>query len=465
MRTISRRNRSRLRQGLGAGSIAPAWSIADLAAGVALRYHPGRSATTDLGPTNSGAGAVASGGTGGWWRDAVPTADPRAADPAVQATSGRRPVVTYHAKGKGFSVNGSGGAGAGGNFLAGGAALTGAKTAFVVAHAIGPDVGRSSSANPANLFNDNFHGFVGTAPVSFSANFLTGDNGLGTWIAGSIGTFKRDGVVSNNAGYGRTRYIFEAVHTSTADSGVLNLLRFVGSDAYYARGGLSEVLCASATMTTPDHDNIYQNLSDFFHTGPIVAIVGDSNGASFGDGSGLSSVVKETESLAASIHETYGRTIDVPCIAVPGQGLSASVAPLTQTMLADDPAKLATVRRRHTPPILLIVAGTNDLWNGRTAAQVRTDLETYVAARQAEGWKCIVTTICQRAGSSGWTGGAETYRASFNTALRADHAFADGFVDIDTINPGLQGDNVHFSVAGVAAVAASAITVIGGLLP
>jgi hypothetical protein len=440
--------------------------MADLAAGRSLRYHPGRSIAS-LGPTSGGVGTVTNGGFVGWWDDQVTTADTgtRTTDPAVQATSGRRPTVTFHAKGKGFSVNGSGGAGAGGNFLAGGSAVTGAKSAFIVGHAIGPNVGRSAAASPPNLFNDNFHGYVGMAPVAFSANFFTGNNATNAWLAGSIATFKRDGVVTSDVGYGRTRYIFEAVHTSTADSGVENLLRFVGSDAFYARGGLSEVLLGSATLDTTDRDNVYQSLSDFFHTGPIVAIAGDSNGASFGDGSGVSGVVTETQSLAAIIHENYGRTIDVPCIAVPGQGVSASVSPLTQTMLADDPAKLATVRRRHSPAILLLVCGTNDLWNGRTAAQLRADLETYVAARQAEGWACVVTTIAARTGSAGWTAGMETQRGLFNAALVSDHTFANALLDIAAIGPSLQGDFVHFDVAGVAAVAAGAITVIDGLLP
>lgn len=442
------------------------WAPAALAAGRSLRYHPGR-VIGSLGPTSGGAGTVTNGAAVGWWQDQVTTADAgtRTADPAVQATSGRRPTVSFHASGKGFSVNGSGGAGAGGNFLAGSSAVTGAKTAFIVAHAIGPNVGRSALAAAPNLHLDNFHGYVGMAPVALSANFFTGNNVTNAWLTGSIATFKRDGVVTSDVGYGRTRYIFEAVHTSTADSGVENLLRFVGSDAYYARGGLSEVLLGSATLDSTDRDNVYQSLSDFFHTGPIVAIVGDSNGASFGDGSGPSGVVTETQSLAAIIHENYGRTIDVPCIAVPGQGVSASVSPLTQTMLTDDPAKLATVRRRHNPAILLVVAGTNDLWNGRTAVQLRADLETYVAARKAEGWKVIVTTICQRTGSTGWTGGMETQRGIFNAALVSDHAFADALLDINAIGPSLQGDFVHFDVAGVAAVAAGAIVVIDGLLP
>ena len=111
------------------------WAPAALAAGRSLRYHPGR-VIGSLGPTSGGAGTVTNGAAVGWWQDQVTTADAgtRTADPAVQATSGRRPTVSFHASGKGFSVNGSGGAGAGGNFLAGSSAVTGANAAVFHLH-------------------------------------------------------------------------------------------------------------------------------------------------------------------------------------------------------------------------------------------------------------------------------------------------------------------------------------------
>ncbi|MFK5283224.1 hypothetical protein ACI3PL_26995, partial [Lacticaseibacillus paracasei] len=57
------------------------------------------------------------------------------------------------------------------------------------------------------------------------------------------------------------------------------------------------------------------------------------------------------------------------------------------------------------------------------------------------------------------TGPMETQRVAYNTALRATHAGADGFVDVDTINPARQGDNIHWTAAGTAAV----VTGTGGI--
>lgn len=438
------------------------WTPLDLPSGVMLRLHAPLS-LADLGATNSGAGSAADGGDVGWVKDEKATADSRSLDPLVQASAGVRPTLGYHAKGKGVAIKGSGGAAAGGDFLVSGSSITGIKWALAVAHAIGPDVGRPAGA-PVNLWNDNFHGLVGTSPVAFSASLFTGNNGTNAWLPSSC-VHRRDSVLTEDGGVGRTDYIYQASHSSTADAGVLNVGRFVGSDSFYWRGSLRALALFSSSAQPWHVANTHAWLKSKLLTGPIIAITGDSNGASFGDGSGLSSVVKETESLAALLHENWKRCISVCCLAVPGQGVTASVSPLTQTLTVDDPAKLAAIKRTHSPAILLVVAGTNDLWNGRTAVQLRADLVAYVAARKAEGWKVVVTTVAARAGSSGWTAGMETQRGIYNAALRADYSFADALLDIDTINPGLQGDNVHFSVAGVASVAAGAITVIDGLLP
>ncbi len=438
------------------------WTPLDLPAGVLLRLHAPLT-LADLGSTNSGAGGAADGGDVGWVKDEKATADSRSLDPLVQASAGVRPTLGYHAKGKGVAIKGSGGSLAGGDFLAGGSSITGIKHALAVAHAVGPDVGRPAGA-PVNLWNDNFHGLFGTAPVAFSASLFTGNNGSNAWLPSSC-THRRDNALTEDCGVGRTDYIFQASHSGTADAGVLNAGRFVGSDSFYWRGSWRALALFSASAQPWHLANTHAWLKSKLLTGPIIAITGDSNGASFGDGSGLSSVVKETESLAALLHESWRRCISVCCLAVPGQGFTASVSPLTSTLAVDDPAKLAAIKRSHGPAILLVVAGTNDLWNGRTATQLRADLVAYVTARKAEGWKVIVTTVAQRAGSSGWTAGMETQRGLFNAALVSDHSFADGLLDIDAINPGLQGDNVHFSVAGVAAVAAGAIAVIDPLLP
>jgi hypothetical protein len=425
------------------GAGAPAWTPASLPAGRVLRWHQGRSLAS-FADASDGTGSVAADGAAGAWADSS-----AADDRARQATSGRRPKVRRHPRGRGVYVEGSATAGTGGNYLAGASSVTGCKWAYVVATVIGPNNTRDADPDPDPLFLGTYRGFAGLAPVATGAILLTGDTGTGEWMAGSLDEYARDGsviaIASAAVGYGRTRYVFRVRHGSTADAGALNLLRHVGFDGYYAYGGLHEVLLLSGDTTAGELAQIDSYMASYWLGGPAIVITGDSLMAGYG--------MLEAQGPAALIAEHFEGCIPVPCIAVPGQGFHASTSGGLPTLLVDDQAKLETLQRSHSPFVVVCLAGTNDLATaqGRSAAQLYADIQTYCAMVQAMGGKVIVGTIASRSDGA-WSVGSEAQRVAYNTLLRDDHSFADGFADIDLIDPARQADAVHWTAASTAQV-------------
>lgn len=434
-----------LSAGMGLAALvasSSAWSPTALGGSTLLRWAHARTLSQFYAGSTAGSGTVASGGTAGYWADLSPNAGP-----LVQATSSQRPVLRKHAsKGRGCIVMGSGDLGAGGDCLVTAAAVTGIKYAYLVATPIGPDTTRGSGVDPVGRFNDDYHGFLGTAPLSASAVLYTGFAGQNTWGPYSLTGYTRDGTTISAAaadvGYGRRRYVYRVTHGSAADSGALNVLRHVGYDGYYARGGVHELLVLSSSATAGELTQIDTYLQGYWLAGPQVIFAGDSLTAGYG--------LTESQGPAALLWEAYEGSVDCPCIAIPGQGVTSSINPLSQTMAADDPAKVLAIKGGHSN-VVVALAGTNDLFNGRTAVQLLADVQAYAAAVQAAGHRVVVGTVAPRS-DGGWTGGMETQRVAYNTALRASHAFADGFVDVDVIAPGLQGDGVHWTAAGTVAV-------------
>lgn len=426
---------------LGA-SAAPAFTPADLPAGRVLRWHQGRELAS-YSDASDGTGAVAAGGAAGAWADSS-----AADDRARQATSGRRPRVRRHPKGRGTYAEGSATAGTGGNYLAGASSVTGCKYAYVVATVIGPNSTRNADPAPGARF-EIYRGFAGLSPVATGAILLTGDAGTSEWMQASLQEYARDGeviaVASADAGYGRTRYVYRVKHSTTADAGALNLLRHVGFDGYYSYGGLHEVLLLSADTTAEEIAQVDAYMASYWLGGPAIVITGDSLMAGYG--------LLESAGPAALVHEHFENCIPVPCIAVPGQGVFASTSGGLPTLLVDDQAKLETLKRGHSPFVVVCLAGTNDLATaqGRTAAQLYADIQAYCAMVHSLGGLVVVGTIAGRSDGA-WSVGSEAQRVAYNALLRADHSFADGFVDVDLIDPARQADAVHWTAASTARV-------------
>lgn len=432
--------------GLGVGG-PRVWTPSRLPSSTLLRWASGRALTQFASGTTAGSGAVTSGNTAGRWADLA-----AAADAFTQPTAGVRPVLKTHPKGRGVAVHGTGGTGAGGAFLAGAASVSTLRYLYAVATVIGPDVTRGAGPAPVGLFNDNYHALAGTAPITTGAVLMTGFQGTNNLGAYSLAGYTRDGTAISTAaadvGYGRRRVVLRVQHTTSPDAGVLNLLRHVGFDGFYWRGCLHEVIALTSAASAGDLAKIDTYLQRYWLGGALVVVTGDSLMAGYN--------LLESQGPAALLHEAYNRCVSVPVIAVPGQGVTSSISPLTDTLATTDPAKLSALKFSHSPAVVVALCGTNDLANGRTAVQLRADLIAYCAAVQAAGWKVVVGTIAPRTkdtdGITAWPAGKETERVAFNTALRASHVFADGFVDVDVIAPTLAADGVHWTSAGTAAV-------------
>ena len=449
------------RAGARIGACGPAGAFTLASLGSALLYASEARALTDLASGGTaGSGTPSSGGTAGYWTDTSPTADA-----LVQATSGRRPVVKTHAKGRGVAIFGTGGVGAGGAYLETGASKTGIKWAWLVATLIGPDTTRGVGASPVGLFNDDYHGALGTAPISVSAVLVTGFTGSNNLGQYSLTGYARDGAsisaAAADVGLGRRRVILRVEHGSAADAGKLNALRHVGYDGFYMRGAMHAVIAGSSALSAGDVANVDNYLASYWLGGGLVAITGDSIGAGYG--------VTETQGPSAILHEAYNRCVPCPVIAVPGQGIGSSISPLSDTLLTTDAAKLSAIKFSHSPAVLVVVCGTNDLANSRTAAQLLTDVQTYTAARRAEGWRVVVCTVPARTkdtdGITAWPAGKETQRTTYNASLVSGwSSWADGLADLDAAAPALAADGIHLSVAGNATIAATIQTATDALL-
>lgn len=422
------------------------WTPASISAAKLPVWAEARDLTPFASGTTLGSGAVASGGNAGLWADGTSNNNHM-----IQATGSQKPVVRKHAtKGKGAIVMGTGEVGAGGDFLATAANIANIKYAFLVATPIGPNLARTALPDPYNRWNDNFHGFLGTAPISASAVLFTGNNGSNNWGQYALASYARDGVLISTAaadvGYGRKRYVYRVSLTGVADTGALNVLRHVGYDGFYARGGVHGFAVATSSANAGELAQIESFMESYWLSGPQVIFAGDSLMAGYN--------LLETQGPPALLWEAYEGSVDCPCIAVPGQGFASSISPLAQTMAVNDPAKVSSIKGQHTN-VIVALAGTNDLFNGRTSVQLLADVQAYTAAAKALGHKVIVGTIAPRS-DAGWTVGMEAQRVAYNTALRASHAWADGFVDVDVIAPALQADGVHWTIAGTADVTTGA---------
>lgn len=407
-----------------------------------LRWSHARSLSQFATGTTAGSGVVVTGANAGYWADLGPVGGA-----FIQSTASQKPVVRRHAtKGVGGIVMGTGDIGAGGDYMATAATVAGIKYAYMVATPIGPDTTRISAGDPLPRWNENYHGFLGTSVIATSAVLYTGFNGTNNWSEYSLTGYTRDGTsispAAADVGYGRRKYVYRVAHTTAPDTGNLNVLRHVGYDGFYARGGVHEVMVLGSSATAQELLQLDEYFQSYWLSGPQIIIAGDSIAAGVG--------VTETQGPAALLWEAYDGSVDCPVIAIPRLGVTSSVSPLTQTMTVDDPAKIAALAGRHSN-VIVALAGTNDLATNRTAVQLYADIKTYTASMRALGYRVIVCTVGPRS-DAGWTGAMETERVAYNLLMTGDNSWADGFVDVSTINPARQADGLHLTAAGTASV-------------
>lgn len=102
--------------------------------------------------------------------------------------------------------------------------------------------------------------------------------------------------------------------------------------------------------------------------------------------------------------------------AVNGQFLSTALANAPTVI---DPLFTGAVGKK----VVVIWAGIDDLASSVTPATVYSNLQSYCAARHAAGELCVVFSLPSNKF-------VDNTRATVNASLRANHAFADGFIDM-----------------------------------
>lgn len=414
--------------------------------GALLRWYDGAALDQFTVNGDGTGGAPASSGTAGQWLDRSSHADP-----LKQATAGRRPTVKTHTFGRGVAVFGSGvNAGASGAYLETAGTVTGIKYAWVVCSIIGANIARDSSPPQRPMFTDNYRGFVGTSPVAFNAAIALGRNDAAEsrWLrdptALQFSEYYRDGtsiaVDHADPGWARTRAIHRFKANTTFSAGQIEALRAWAYDDYYARGALHEVILADATVSDAQIAAIEEHLFETHHRGNLVVFTGDSRMAGY--------PFNETQTPSALAHERWNRTVSCPNIAVPGQGFTSSTAGVSSTLLANDAAKLTSLKKRYRNVIVCLLAGTNDIFQGRTAAQVYADKASYGAMVRGLGCQLIACDELPRTvGLSGWTSGMDAQKNALNALEAANHSYADGWFQASALSWTLHTDGVHLTAA------------------
>ena len=150
----------------------------------------------------------------------------------------------------------------------------------------------------------------------------------------------------------------------------------------------------------------------------LVAFDGDSITRGLGTSLNHSfpfQVVEQLEQLG------YGRCLRV------NLGVDAqTIANMSTDAAATDAFYNGSLRRN----VIVVFAGTNDLYFGATATDTYNALVSYCQARQTTGWEVVVVTMLPRS-SAGTPAGFETARGTVNGNIRSNwRTFADAIADI-----------------------------------
>lgn len=126
----------------------------------------------------------------------------------------------------------------------------------------------------------------------------------------------------------------------------------------------------------------------------------------------------------------------------PAQAKNTGVNGQTMATLESNyPTTIAPLINTHTPNnILVVLAGTNDAVAGATAAATWTNLQSYITAATADGWKVIAVTMLPRGPA------VESFRISYNNLMRAGAVTAGAVAVCDIAsdpNIGQAGDNTN----------------------
>lgn len=422
---------------------APAWTPADLPAGVLLAWLEGE--LGDLGPTDAGAAALADAGasdasTVGFWLDRSP-----GAKSVKQATAGARPYAGYSAKGKGVAIHGDGAA----RYLAAASSIAGARHVFADVAFRGNNATRGIGDEPDNFVADYQAYVAGDAVVNPSSVLLLGDTGTNNISALIAGNYYKNGVLTSPKNVGRQRVWQVARFSRTSadmDTGKLRVLTYP-SGLLWAQGALRRVIVLHNSASADDIANVQAYMDRKFAGTPVVACTLDSLSACLD--------LPQNEAWPHLLWRNRWRG----CVSVPNFGIPGR---LILTAVADDPAKLAAVKGTGKN-VVVLQGGANDILAGASASTVWSRLQTYITDAVTAGWQVVV---CSIADGTGYSAGQRTEISTLRGLIAAGYAGAgaSGYVDLFAAAPALRADGIHYSTAGAITVASAVGAVVDALL-
>lgn len=269
---------------------------------------------------------------------------------------------------------------------------------------------------------------AGTGDVTISADFFYKSNSNGSifarfsatnayWRIQQLGGSGAWAIAEVNPSYAiRNQLIAAAVDGTTYH--MVAVLNGNTLSLYVDKLGVCRY--ASANLKTNTKHGIYLNLltdsfDNFQITAPVRQIIFEGDSLTAGSGS-TGGLTFPQQVMNALTYSWAGFNI----------GVGGSRLADLNTRVAASVTAFAT-----TSPVGTIVvwAGTNDLYDGTSAADTFATYKSYCQARQAEGYKVIAVTITPRS-NAGTPAGFEAQRQLFNASVRADNSFYDKLADV-----------------------------------
>lgn len=227
-------------------------------------------------------------------------------------------------------------------------------------------------------------------------------------------------------------------------------------------GKYGEYILFEGTVSTGDRDIIEASQKSYFTERNRIVFHGDSLAYGTGSGGHFSGVSFERTNVSHHTREGLGEGWGVYNRSVPGSSL-ANVSPAANlTTLA--PLTIDTLYRAEAQKnICVLWTGWNDVNGGADAEDLKTQIQTYCEARQAEGWQMIVVSL-PLANYSGQPVGYPAIRTEVNDWLFENWpTFANGYADLtddliigdagDTSDTDYWTDELHMTEAGYEIVA------------
>jgi lysophospholipase L1-like esterase len=237
---------------------------------------------------------------------------------------------------------------------------------------------------------------------------------------------------------------------STAFSGVNGdtiTLHVVGNTLWVDLNGTRKVLqIADSTLATGVPGiSIYGNVStlSYFSAQSEAAFAGAAlNVATVGD-----SITEGTGVLARwsdSLTVTKRSPFSISNMGIDSQGLNTTISS-ESSMTAIATASVDSLYVPGIANVIVLWGGTNDMaTSGRTPAQLYADVQTYVAARKAIGWKVVIVPNLSRNGD-------DTDQQTYNSLVSGGSTFYDALVSLPStlVANGAYSNTTYFQAGGI----------------